>query len=72
MNPLSWFQKGKRTITLSILSGLVAIVLQADYQGLINLMPMLKLVLQFGLTIMLPLIPVYLRKGIESELGKKK
>lgn len=72
MNPLLWFAPGKRTITLSILSGIVAILLQADYQGVFHLMPMLKLVLQFGLTIMLPLIPVYLRKGIESSLRRKK
>jgi len=61
---------GKRTITLSVLAGIIAILLQADFQEVINIAPLIKLVLQFGLTLMLPLIPIYLRKGIESGLNK--
>jgi len=61
---------GNRTIFLSVLAGLIAILLQADYSGVFELAPMLKLILQFGLTILLPLIPVYLRKGIQDTLGK--
>lgn len=62
--------KGQRTIVLSVGAGLVAVLLQADYQGVFSLSPLLKLLMQFGLTIMMPMIPIYLRKGIDSALTK--
>ncbi len=62
---------GKRTITLSIACALMAVILQADTQGLFDLAPMLKLLLNLGLTLALPMIPIYLRKGIQSALNEK-
>lgn len=64
--------KGQRTIVLSVVAGLVAVLLQADYQGIFSLSPLLKLVMQFGLTLILPLIPIYLRKGIDNSLMQDK
>lgn len=65
---------GKRTITLSVLAAVVAVLLQADSQGIIALFPMLKLSLNLILAVLLPMIPIYLRKGIEDGLnsGAKK
>ena len=65
------FLPGKRTITLSIFCALIAVILQADAQGLFDLLPMLKLMLNLGLTLALPMIPIYLRKGIQSALNEK-
>ncbi len=67
----SLFLPGKRTITLSIFCGILAVILQADTQGILNIAPMLKLLLNLGLTLALPLIPIYLRKGIQSALNEK-
>lgn len=72
MNPLNLWVAGNRTIILSVVAGFLAILLQADYQGLFDMAPMLKLVLQFAMTIILPLIPVYLRKGIDDALSNDK
>ena len=62
--------KGQRTIVLSVVAGLIAVLLQADYQGIFSLSPLLKLLMQFGLTVLMPLIPIYLRKGIDNALTK--
>jgi len=67
----SLFLPGKRTITLSIFCAFIAVILQADAQGLFHLLPMLKLMLNLGLTLALPMIPIYLRKGIQSALNEK-
>ena len=67
----SLFLPGKRTITLSVFCALVAVILQADAQGILSLLPMFKLVLNLGLALALPLIPIYLRKGIQSALNEK-
>jgi len=72
MSPLTWFLPGKRTYTMSILSAVVALLLQADYQGMIHLMPMLKLALSMALPMMLGSVPVFLRKGIESAMNESK
>ncbi len=64
------FVKGQRTIVLSMVAGLIAVLLQADYQGIFDLYPLLKLLMQFGLTIIMPLIPIYLRKGIDNALSE--
>jgi len=63
------FLPGKRTITLSIAAGLMAVLLQADAQGVFVIAPMLKLLLNLGLTLALPMIPIYLRKGIQNALN---
>jgi len=67
----SLFLPGKRTITLSIFCALVGVLLQADAQGIFVIAPMLKLLLNLGLTLALPMIPIYLRKGIQSALNEK-
>jgi len=67
----SLFLPGKRTITLSVFCALVGVLLQADAQGIFVIAPMLKLLLNLGLTLALPLIPIYLRKGIQSALNEK-
>jgi hypothetical protein len=67
---LGLFVPGKRTITLSVIAGLIAVLLQADAEGFIHLIPMLKLTLNLGLTVTLPLIPIYLRKGIQNSLNE--
>ena len=64
------FLPGKRTITLSVFCGIIAVILQADAQGILNLLPMLKLMLNLGLTLALPMIPIYLRKGIQNALNE--
>lgn len=64
------FLPGKRTYTLSAIAGLIAVLLQADAQGLFSLAPILKIGLNLGLSLVLPLIPIYMRKGIQSALNK--
>jgi len=64
--------KGQRTIILSVVAGLVAVLLQADYQGVLSLSPLLKLIMQLGLTVLLPMIPIYLRKGINDAFDSRK
>jgi len=66
----SLFLPGKRTITLSVIAGILGVLLQADAQGILTLTPLIKLIFQLGLTMTLPLIPVFLRKGIENSLNK--
>jgi hypothetical protein len=65
------FLPGKRTITLSIFCALIGVLIQADTQGILHLAPMIKLILNLGLTLALPMIPIYLRKGIQSALNEK-
>ena len=64
------FLPGKRTITLSVVAGILAVLLQADAQGVFTMAPMIKLMLNLGLTLALPLIPIYLRKGIQTALNE--
>jgi len=64
------FLPGKRTYTLSILAGILAVLIQADTQGVIALSPMIRLMFNMGLALVLPLIPIYLRKGINTSLNK--
>ena len=63
------FVPGKRTITLSVVAGILAVLIQADAQGILSLAPMIKLVFNLGLTLVLPMIPIYLRKGIQNALN---
>jgi len=68
---VSLFLPGKRTITLSIIACLIAVILQADAQELFSLAPMIKLALNLGLSLVIPMIPIYLRKGIQNALNEK-
>ena len=63
------FLPGKRTFTLSIVAGILAVLIQADTQDIISLSPMIRLMFNMGLAIALPLIPIYLRKGINTALN---
>lgn len=63
---ITLFKAGTRTYILSILALVCALLLQAHTQGLITLNPMLKMSFTFGLTIVLPMIPLFLRKAIDS------
>ena len=67
---LTLWAPGKRTITLSIFAGILAVLLQADSQGVFVLAPMLKLVISLLMTIVLPMIPVYLRKALQDGLNQ--
>ena len=64
---LKLFTAGNRTITLSVLALIMALLLQANAQGIFTLAPMLKLMLTMGITLIIPLIPVYIRKAIEKK-----
>ncbi len=61
---------GKRTITISVLAGILAVLLQADSQGILTLAPMLKLVFTLCFTVLIPMVPIYLRKALTSGLEK--
>lgn len=63
---------GYRTYIVSALCGIMAIMIQADVQGVLNLAPMVKLCMEFGLVVLLPFVPIFLRRGIEDMLNKKK
>ena len=63
---LTLFKPGTRTYIISIIAMVCAMLLQAHTQGVITLNPMIKLTISFGLTILLPLIPVFLRKAIAN------
>jgi hypothetical protein len=67
----SLFLPGKRTISLSIVACIVAVLLQADAQGILHIAPMLKLSLSLVLSLVVPMIPIYLRKGIQDALNEK-
>ena len=58
---------GSRTYTLSVLVLVMALLLQADAQDVFTLAPMLKLVLTMGLTITVPLVPVFIRKALPKD-----
>jgi hypothetical protein len=60
---------GKRTFTLSIVAAMLAVLIQADTQGMISLAPMIRLTFNMGLALVLPMIPIYLRKGINNALN---
>ncbi len=63
---LKLFTAGNRTITLSFVALALALILQADAQAIIDLAPMLKLSLTMVMTLIVPLIPVYIRKAIRD------
>lgn len=57
---------GNRTYILSILALVLALILQADTQGILVLVPMLKMTFAMVLTIIVPLIPVFMRVAVEK------
>ena len=60
------FKPGSRTYILSIAAMGCALLLQAHTQGMITLNPLIKVSITFGLTVMMPMIPVFLRKAIDN------
>ena len=60
------FLPGNRTYTLSMLALVIALLLQADAQEIFTLAPMLKLTLTMALTLIVPLVPIYIRKAIKK------
>ena len=63
---MPFFKPGQRTYILSGLALLLAVVLQADAQGALHLAPMIKVTLTFALTIIAPLVPIFIRKAIAT------
>lgn len=70
LSTLKW-GPGTRTYILSVVALVMALALQGSAQGLITLAPMLKMGLSLGLTLVVPLIPVYIRKAI-TDIGQPK
>ncbi len=68
---LKWLP-GSRTYILAVAALVMALLLQANAQEIITLGPMLTLILTLGLTLVVPLLPLYLRKAITNlDRGKK-
>lgn len=68
---LKWLP-GSRTYILAVTALLAALLLQADSQDIFTLAPMLRLGLIMLLTVIGPLLPVYLRKAITNlDRGQK-
>ena len=62
---LKWLP-GSRTYILSGLALVMALLLQGEAQGVFTLNPMLEMVLTLGLTLVIPLVPIYIRKAITN------
>ncbi len=62
---IPFFKSGNRTYILSGVALAAALLLQAHAQEAITLAPIVKVALTFLLTIIAPLVPIYLRKAIE-------
>ncbi len=70
---IPFFKPGTRTYILSGVALVSALLLQAHAQGVLALAPMIKLTLTLLLTVVAPLVPVYIRKAIAAmEAGKSK
>lgn len=63
---IPFFKPGMRTYVLSGVALVSALLLQAHAQGVLALAPMLKLALAFVLTVVAPLLPVFIRKAIKA------
>ena len=61
-----FFKPGTRTYILSGVALLSALLLQAHSQGVLALAPMVKVALSFVLTVVAPLVPVFIRKAIAT------
>jgi Na+/H+-dicarboxylate symporter len=60
------FKPGTRTYILSGIALVSGLLLQAHAQGVLELAPLVKLTLTFILTVVLPLVPVAIRKAIAA------
>lgn len=60
------FKPGTRTYILSVIALVCGLLLQAHAQGILELAPFVKLTLTFILTVVLPLVPVAIRKAIAA------
>lgn len=67
---LGLFVPGNRTYILSVIALIMAVLLQADTQGIFVLAPMLRLIIVMILTIVVPMLPVFIRKAIEASQKK--
>lgn len=68
---MPFLRSGYRTYLLSFLVLAVAVVLQGHAQGFYTLDPHTRVILMYALTILGPLVPVYLRKAIANlDTGK--
>ncbi len=63
---MPFFKTGYRTYLSSFLVLATAVVLQGHAQGLYTLDPHTRVILMYALTILVPLVPVYLRKAIAN------
>lgn len=57
---------GYRTYIVSAIAGICAILLQLDADTAINLAPAMEMFLTLIMYLMLPLVPVFMRKAIEK------
>lgn len=60
------FMPGNRTVTLSVIGLLLGFLLQMDAQGAFELAPMLEGAIKLALTIIVPLVPIFIRKAIDN------
>ncbi len=68
---MPFLKPGYRTYLLSILVLATAVVLQGHAQGFYTLDSRTRVALMYALTILAPLVPVYLRKAIANlDTGK--
>ena len=63
---IPFFKPGMRAYVLAGVALVSALLLQANAQGVLAMAPMLKLTLAFILTVVAPLLPVYIRKAIAA------
>ncbi len=63
---IPFFKPGLRTYILAGVALVSALLLQANAQGVLALAPMVKLALAFILTVVAPLLPVFIRKAIKA------
>ena len=70
---IPFFKPGTRTYILAGVALVSALLLQANAQGVLVLAPMIKLTLAFILTVVTPLVPVFIRKALAGmESGRSK
>ncbi len=70
---IPFFKPGTRTYILSGVVLVSALLLQAHAQGVLALAPLIKLTLVLILTVVTPLVPIYIRKAVAAmEAGKSK
>jgi len=63
---LKLFLPGNRTYTLSVAALILALLVQGDSQGFIELAPILKMACTMLLTIIVPMVPIFIRKALPT------